>query len=105
MNSGQPHRDPGLQPERTLLSWRRTALTVAAGGAILLRYATPQTAPTVAAAGALAAAALATVLCGRSRAQAHRAGQLGAPAPELVLGLVAATILAGAAALTLALLA
>ncbi|MDQ7903692.1 DUF202 domain-containing protein [Phytohabitans sp. ZYX-F-186] len=98
-------RDPGLQPERTLLSWWRTALAVTAGGAVLLRYATPHTAPTVAAAGALAAAALATLLCARSRAADHRAGRLGAPPPRLVLGLTAATVTAGASAAALVLLA
>ncbi|MGD7002588.1 DUF202 domain-containing protein [Corynebacterium halotolerans] len=33
------HNDPGLQPERTSLSWARTTVSFAVTGAVLLRWA------------------------------------------------------------------
>lgn len=32
------HGDPGLQPERTVLSWGRTMLSIAVVGAVFLRW-------------------------------------------------------------------
>lgn len=32
------HQDPGLQPERTVMSWGRTTLSLCVAGAIFLRW-------------------------------------------------------------------
>ncbi|MBE9499337.1 MULTISPECIES: DUF202 domain-containing protein [Streptomyces] len=55
--SGEPPRDPGAQPERTWLAWRRTTLTCAVSVALTARVALADpSGPAVAAAclGALA---------------------------------------------------
>jgi uncharacterized membrane protein YidH (DUF202 family) len=114
--AGRPS-DPGLQPERTALAWRRTALALVAGSLLGLRVL-----PTllgaagliVAAAGVIAALAVLTTAHSRFR-RVHRiltegsAGPGAGPGTAALPGgalpaLVAAlTACAGLAALALAL--
>ncbi|MBM7412060.1 putative membrane protein [Clavibacter michiganensis] len=104
--------DPGLQPERTALAWRRTALALVAGSLLGLRVL-----PTllgaaglvVAAAGVIAALAVLTTAHLRYR-RVHRiltAGSVdpgtGLPGGALPALVAALTACAGLAALFLAL--
>jgi uncharacterized membrane protein YidH (DUF202 family) len=52
--------DVGLQPERTLLAWRRTALAVAAGSAVVARLSMDTSWPLLALAGIAGIALAAT---------------------------------------------
>ncbi|MCM0675395.1 DUF202 domain-containing protein [Micromonospora phytophila] len=53
--SGQPQRDPGLQPERTRLAWRRTALALTVIMILTVRLALTADPPPGDALGALVA--------------------------------------------------
>ncbi|WP_246139979.1 DUF202 domain-containing protein [Protaetiibacter larvae] len=92
-------RDPGLQPERTLLAWRRTALALVAASAVATRWLAVELGPfagVLSAVGVLAAvfALVAAqrryrrVTAGFAAADARRAPL---PAAGAALALVAAS--------------
>jgi hypothetical protein len=65
--------DPGLQPERTSLAWRRTGLAAATATAAMLRVALLREAPLVAALCAgLFVVSLGALLEGSARGEARR---------------------------------
>lgn len=91
--AGPPANPAGLQPERTALAWRRTALALATGSLVAGRLLAPGLglwAWWVAAAGVALAGALAVVAHQRS-ARTHRGGRLVTvcAAATLLLGVVA----------------
>ncbi|XAS63720.1 DUF202 domain-containing protein [Micrococcaceae bacterium Sec5.8] len=82
MASARParlHQDPGLQPERTDLAWRRTALTLVTAACVFLRWVPLHGwfAGTLVAAALLAAVGIA--LTQRHRYH-HHAGGIGGAA-------------------------
>jgi len=93
-----PDVDAGLQPERTALAWRRTALSLVAAGLAGARWALSSSRPTlgIAACGCLAIAGL-LVVAQRARG---RSDAPGAPTMAACSALVAAS---AAAALVLGL--
>ena len=100
-----PLYDAGLQPERTLLAWRRTALAIAGGGAVGARVLSEQIGALAYLVGlAVVAVALAAyVLAHRAYRRAvlemvHGSGL--APSPGVpVAGLAVACLLLGAGGL------
>jgi len=88
--------DAGLQPERTLLAWRRTCLSIAVGGLLFIRFATPEIGPLAVGLGliGLVLAAIAYVDSARRyrRAHAHLASGRVHPSPAVPVTLVAASV-------------
>ncbi|MBO8185577.1 DUF202 domain-containing protein [Streptomyces spirodelae] len=76
--TGEPPRDPGAQPERTWLAWRRTTLTCAVSVALTARVAVER--PSGLAAGAACLGALAWI--GLLVTAHRRIRRLSRPRPE-----------------------
>lgn len=93
-------RERGLQPERTVLSWWRTALAVSAGAAVVLRFTAGESSGTSVAAVLIAAAPVTLFAAGLRGRQLRRRPPTAPPA-WLVLGLAGAAAAAGLGALLL----
>ena len=98
-------KDPGLQPERTALAWRRTGLAMAANAILLLRSGLQAGPPAVIWLGvAMVVVTVALLLAGEHRRLHLSRTAAAAPADLLILFTSGGAVLASIAAL-LALLA
>ena len=92
-------RDPGLQPERTTLAWRRTALAVALNATLLLRAGVHERQALLLLIGAvLGAGAFVLALVGMRRDIDFCAFTPRAPSP-FAMGLVAGQVVLASAGL------
>jgi uncharacterized membrane protein YidH (DUF202 family) len=91
-----PVRDPGLQGERTALSWTRTALVIVVNALLSLRTAWVSGQPVLTVAGIiLVLAAIAAMVYGtlRGRALAGHTADVPPAAPTMAVALTAAITL------------
>ena len=103
--SGPPfRRPPGLQPERTLLAWRRTALSLGLAAVVVIRLTMPtQGIASVTVGGAGLVLAIVTYLAAdrryrvarRSSGEAAVVPGVGAPAALLAATMLVVGLLAG----------
>jgi hypothetical protein len=102
--TGQPLFDPGLQPERTELAWRRTTLTVAIGAVVSFRLLPPVLglwSIGVGIAGLLFSAATWIMAARRSRQIRHTLLTSSGPLPGGGLPLLLTLVVTGSAVLGL----
>ena len=97
MSASDSPFDPGLQPERTLLAWRRTCLALAVARAVVVRFAGESLGAPAAVLGiaGVATAAAAYIRASRRYRRAHegltRSNEL--PIDGLALALMTLTLL------------
>lgn len=101
------HSDPGLQPERTSLSWTRTTVSLSVVSMILVRWAWVYGPWVFALVGILLALAATIYLTQQARYQADVQGLISEVAPTNILSILVLTgslwvLGAGAIALVLA---
>ena len=87
-----PVADEGLQPERTAMSWTRTALAMMVCSLTLLRWSGPYSALVYGAIGLLFLLALLIIVCNRADYRAEAEGLSRERADANVVGVAAITI-------------
>lgn len=93
-------RDPGLQPERTVMAWNRTAATMAANAVVLLRLGLePDARFLLLPGGLLSAFAVMLFATGRSRRNQLLTVTAAAPSVRLLAAICACVLVAACAAL------
>jgi uncharacterized membrane protein YidH (DUF202 family) len=94
-------RDAGVQPERTELAWTRTALSLAAVAALLLRLSFGRAAVVQCAAVVTVAAAAVVVRVTSTRAYALRCDPTPSASPRSILTIAASALIADLGAVLL----
>ena len=77
--------DPGLQPERTLLAWRRTAIALSAAAAVGVHLAVVRLSPAAIATSILCLVLALALVAESQRALGNHLESLARPRPAFVL--------------------